>query len=86
MPFFDSRATAHPLASLMQPVRLSGDLSRFRRRVYVRATKWEGESPFAATFERVRRDPTWTTHVLDGAHNLMRDNPDDLLRILLDAA
>ncbi|MFL6084182.1 MAG: alpha/beta fold hydrolase [Mycobacterium sp.] len=86
MPFFDSRATAHPLASLMQPVRLSGDLSRFRRRVYVCATKWEGESPFAATFERVRRDPTWTTHVLDGAHNLMRDNPDDLLRILLDAA
>jgi hypothetical protein len=24
--------------------------------------------------------------VLDGAHNLMRDCPDDLLRILLDAA
>jgi hypothetical protein len=24
--------------------------------------------------------------VLDGAHNLMRDNPEDLLRILLDAA
>jgi pimeloyl-ACP methyl ester carboxylesterase len=86
MPFFDSRATAHPLASLMQPVRLSGDLSRFRRRVYVCATKWEGESPFARTFDRVRRDPTWTTHVLDGAHNLMRDCPEDLLRILLDAA
>jgi hypothetical protein len=34
----------------------------------------------------VRRDPTWTTHVLDGAHNLMRDRPEDLLRILLDAA
>lgn len=85
LPFFDSRATAHPLASLMQPIRLSGDLSRFRRRDYVYATKWEGESPFAATFERVRRDPSWTTHVLDGAHNLMRDNPDDLVRILLAA-
>jgi pimeloyl-ACP methyl ester carboxylesterase len=85
LPFFDSRATAHPLASLMQPIRLTDDLSRFRRRVYVYATKWDGESPFAATFDRVRRDPSWTTHVLDGAHNLMRDNPDDLLRILLDA-
>jgi hypothetical protein len=52
----------------------------------VYATKWDGESPFAATFDRVRRDPSWTTHVLDGAHNLMRDNPDDLLKILLDAA
>jgi pimeloyl-ACP methyl ester carboxylesterase len=85
LPFFDSRATAHPLASLMQPIRLTDDLSRFRRRVYVYATEWDGESPFAATFDRVRRDPSWTTHVLDGAHNLMRDNPDDLLRILLDA-
>jgi hypothetical protein len=86
LPFFDSRATAHPLASLMQPVRLTGDLSRFRRRDYVYATTWDGESPFAATFERVRRDPSWTTHALDGAHNLMRDNPDDLLGILLDVA
>jgi len=86
LPFFDERATAHPLASLMQPVRMTGDLSRFDRRVYVCAAKWEGQSPFAATFERVRRDPTWTTHVLDGAHNLMRDCPDDLLRILLDCA
>jgi len=86
LPFFDKRATAHPLASLMQRVRLTGDLSRFHRRVYVYATKWESESPFAATFERVRRDPTWTAHVLDGAHNLMRDCPDDLLKILLDAA
>ncbi len=34
MPFFDSRATAHPLASLMQRIRLSDDLSRFRRRDY----------------------------------------------------
>jgi pimeloyl-ACP methyl ester carboxylesterase len=86
LPFFDSRATAHPLASLMQPIRLSGGLSRFRRRVYVYATKWEDESPFTPTYERVRHDPTWTTHALDGAHNLMRDNPDELLRILLDAA
>jgi pimeloyl-ACP methyl ester carboxylesterase len=86
LPFFDSRATAHPLASLMQPIRLAGDLSLFRRRVYVCATKWAGQSPFAATFDRIRHDPTWTTHVLDGAHNLMRDNPDDLLRILLDVA
>ena len=85
LPFFDSRATAHPLASLMQPIRLTGDLSRFRRRVYVYATTWEGDSPFAATFERLHDDPSWTTHVLDGAHNLMRDCPDELLKILLDA-
>jgi pimeloyl-ACP methyl ester carboxylesterase len=86
LPFFDDRATAHPLASLMQPIRLCGDLSRFRRRDYVYATKWEGESPLAATFERVRNDPSWTTHVLDSAHNLLRDAPDEVLKILLDVA
>jgi pimeloyl-ACP methyl ester carboxylesterase len=85
LPFFDSRATAHPLASLMQPVRLTADLSAFQRRIYVYATKWQGESPFKATFERLRREPSWITHALDGAHNLMRDCPEDLLRILLDA-
>jgi pimeloyl-ACP methyl ester carboxylesterase len=84
LPFFDSRATAHPLASLMQPIRLSDDLSRFRRRDYVYATRWDGESPFAATFDRLRKDPIWTTHALDGAHNLMRDCPDELLEILLE--
>jgi pimeloyl-ACP methyl ester carboxylesterase len=86
LPFFDPRATAHPLASLMQPIRLTGDLSRFRRRVYVYATQWEGQSPLAATFDHIRRDPTWTTYVLDAAHNLMRDCPDELLQILLDSA
>src|SRR5690348_1993701 len=84
LPFFDSRATAHPLASLIQPIRLTGDQLPRHRRGYVYATKWEVESPFATTYERVRRDPGWETHVLDGAHNLMRDCPDDLLRILLD--
>ena len=82
MPFFDPRATAHPLAALMQPVRLRADLSAFRRRDYVYAKRWPAESPFTPTFERLRTDPTWVTHALDGAHNLMRDNRDDLVRIL----
>jgi hypothetical protein len=38
----------------MQPIRLRDDLTRFRRRDYVHATKWEGESPFEATFARLR--------------------------------
>jgi pimeloyl-ACP methyl ester carboxylesterase len=86
LPFFDERATAHPLASLMQPVRLEGDLSGFRRLEFVYAQRWPTESPFAPTFERLRADPTWRTHSLDGAHNLMRDSHDDLVRILLEVA
>jgi pimeloyl-ACP methyl ester carboxylesterase len=86
MPFFDPRATSHPLASVLQPLHLEADLSGFRQRVYVYALDWPGESPLQPSYERVRADPQWTTHELDGKHNLMRDNPDDLLRILLDVA
>lgn len=85
LPFFDERATAHPLASLLQPVRLGCEPQGIRR-VFVYAQQWPTESPFAPTYERLRTDPAWTTYSLDGAHNLMRDNPDDLLRILTAAA
>lgn len=84
--FFDDRASSHPLASLLQRIRLTGNLSGVRRREYVYALDWPGESPMRRSYERVRDDPAWTVHELDGKHNLMRDNPDDLLRILLDVA
>ncbi|WP_283612075.1 alpha/beta fold hydrolase [Mycolicibacterium poriferae] len=85
LPFFDPRATSHPLATLMQPLRLLRDHSRFRRTL-VYALDWPGESPMRPSYERVRDDPAWQIHLLDGKHDLMRDKPDELLRILLDAA
>jgi len=85
LPFFDSRATAHPLASFLQRITLTGDLNRLRRRDFVYALKWPGNSPMRPSYERVKDDPHWNVHELDGAHNLMRDNPDDLVRILLAA-
>ncbi|WP_370964287.1 alpha/beta fold hydrolase [Amycolatopsis sp. cg9] len=86
LPFFDPRATPHPLASVLQPLRLWGNASRLRHRAYAYAAGWEGESPFTSIYERLRTEPGWTTHALDGGHNLMRDNPGELLEILLDAA
>jgi pimeloyl-ACP methyl ester carboxylesterase len=85
MPFFDQRASAHPLASFLQRITLTGDVNRVRRRDFVYALNWPGDSPLRPSYERVKGDPTWNVHELDGAHNLMRDNPDDLLRILVDA-
>lgn len=84
LPFFDARATPHPIASLLQPLRLTGDLAHVRRRDYVYAAGWEGRSPFAPVYERLRAEPSWTTHALDGGHNLMRDAPRELLEVLLD--
>ncbi|MBB2993467.1 pimeloyl-ACP methyl ester carboxylesterase [Mycolicibacterium iranicum] len=86
LPFFDPRATSHPLATLLQPLRLHGDMTRFRQRVFVYALDWPGESPLRPSYDRVRNDAAWVIHELDGKHNLMRDKPDDLLRILLQTA
>jgi pimeloyl-ACP methyl ester carboxylesterase len=86
LPFFDPRATAHPLATLLQPLRLRGDLDRFRRRVFVYALDWPGDSPIRPSYERVRDDPAWTVVELDARHNLMRDAPEELLGLLLDTA
>ncbi|MGE2716732.1 alpha/beta fold hydrolase [Mycolicibacterium litorale] len=85
LPFFDDRASAHPLPSLLQRVTLAGDPG-VRRRDFVYALRWPGESPLRRSYERVRANAAWRVRELDGAHNLMRDNPDDLVRILLDAA
>ncbi|MGW3546031.1 alpha/beta fold hydrolase [Nocardia niigatensis] len=84
LPFFDPRTTPHPLAALLQPLKLATDLAHIRRRTYVYAAGWETPSPFTPVYERLCRDADWSTHALDGGHNLMRDAPDDLLRILLD--
>ncbi|TMR92355.1 alpha/beta fold hydrolase [Nonomuraea basaltis] len=86
LPFFDPRATPHPLATLLQPLHLTGGLARVRRRDYVYAAAWDGQSPFTPVYRRLCTDPSWRTHALDSGHNLMRDAPHDLVKILLDSA
>jgi len=86
LPFFDARATPHPIASLLQPLRLTGDLAHIRRKDYVYAAGWDGQSPFTPVYESLRRASGWRTHALASGHNMMRDAPAHLLRILLDVA
>ena len=84
LPFFDARAMPHPIASVLQPLKLTGDLSHIRRRTYVYAAGWEGPSPFTAIYQRLRNDPSWQTYASAGGHNLMRDAPEDLVKILIE--
>ncbi|MFJ7068638.1 alpha/beta fold hydrolase [Streptomyces sp. NPDC101115] len=86
LPFFDPRATAHPLASLLQAVRLRNDLSTIPRKEYVYATGWETPSPFEPLYRRLLTDPSWRVHAVRSGHNVMRDAPDELLNILVQQA
>ncbi|MEU8975709.1 alpha/beta fold hydrolase [Streptomyces monashensis] len=86
LPIFDERTTPHPVASVLQRISLRGDLSRFKRRDYVYATEWGGaESPFRGAYERASQDPSFRVRALKTRHNVMRDVPDEILRILLEA-
>ncbi|MFK0255139.1 alpha/beta fold hydrolase [Streptomyces sp. NPDC090445] len=84
LPFFDPRATPHPLASLLQAIRLEGDLGRFAAKSYVYATQWPTPSPFTGLYERLSGLPDWRTHAVDSGHNVMRDAPEELLKVLLE--
>ncbi|MBV6696549.1 alpha/beta fold hydrolase [Kitasatospora aureofaciens] len=81
-PFLDPRATVHPLATLFQPVHLTGAVDTVTRRVYIHAERF-GETPFLPTYERLLDDPTWTVHALPSGHDLIRDAPEDFLKITL---
>lgn len=71
----------------MQPCLVRGRRRlRFRQRIVVYALDWPGDSPLRPSYERVRHDPAWVVHELDGKHNLMRDKPEELVRILLEVS
>jgi pimeloyl-ACP methyl ester carboxylesterase len=81
----DPRATAHPIATFLQAISLSGRQNDVARRDYVYLSGWDG-TPFAAVYERLRRDPRWHVHELPTRHNAMAQAPDDVVAILLDGA
>ncbi|MEV0699099.1 alpha/beta fold hydrolase [Saccharopolyspora sp. NPDC050389] len=85
LPVLSPRATPHPLATLVQGIRLTGALDRVPRREYVYLSEFEN-TPFATTYERLRENPAWHVRSLPIGHNIMADAPDDFRKILLAAA
>jgi pimeloyl-ACP methyl ester carboxylesterase len=79
----DPRARPHPLASLVQRIRLAGEPSPDLPRDYVYLSGWPG-SPFTAVHERLRDDPSWRTHELPLRHNIALEAPAELVRLLLE--
>ncbi len=75
----------HPLLTLIEPVRFSGEEAKVPRRVYVFAESWQ-PTPFAGFHAAVAADPAWEVHRADASHNVMADQPEQLLAILLTQA
>jgi len=72
----------HPLLTLIEPVRFTGEEAKVGRRVYVFAESWQ-PTPFAEFHAAVAGDPAWEVHRADATHNVMNDQPEQLLALML---
>lgn len=77
----EHRCVAHPLASFLQAIRLSGRWNAVHEKVFIYASGWEG-TPFSATYRTLRDDPTWVVKELPCGHNVMAQMPQEFLAIV----
>jgi pimeloyl-ACP methyl ester carboxylesterase len=75
--------TDHPLLTLLEGVRFTGEEAKIARWVYVFAAGWE-PTPFARFRDRFKTDPTWEYHEVDASHDVMGDQPQRVFDILAD--
>lgn len=73
--------TPHPLLTMLEAVHFTGEEARVAHRVYVFARSWQ-PTPFARFAERIAPDPAWEYHEADAGHDVMSDQPAQLLSIL----
>ncbi|MFF3573711.1 hypothetical protein ACFYXQ_38735 [Nocardia jiangxiensis] len=81
----DPHATSHPTASFLQRIRLSGRAPESILRDYIYLSGWEG-TPFTDVYQRLRNNSSWRTHTLPTSHNVLKDAPEEYLKLLLDIA
>ena len=81
----DPRARTHPLATLFQKIRLTGAWEKVPTWHFLYMAGFEN-TPFTPTYERLCQDPTWTVHNLPYGHDILRDAPEEFLRLLLSVA
>jgi pimeloyl-ACP methyl ester carboxylesterase len=84
-PETDARARAHPLATFLQPIRLSEKAYAPKNKVYAWCNG-KPDSPFEAIHDRVAVDRAWVTHKLACGHDIMNEAPKLALRLLLETA
>ncbi len=80
----DPRRRPHPMASLLQSVRLTGAGAEVPRREFIYCSGWEDRTPFAGLRARLLTDPAWQVHDLPTRHNAMLEAPDAVAALLLD--
>lgn len=76
----DSKATAQPLGTFIETLRVTGAYQRIPKKTFIRATGWDG--PFDQTVAVARADPSWRVFELACGHDVPVDMPAELAAIL----
>ena len=79
---WEGKSAPHPLATLTQPVQLTGGIGRVKQKMYILATD---PARFSQFYDKLKNDSGWTVHTLSCTHFIQLEMPDELTAILLKA-
>jgi pimeloyl-ACP methyl ester carboxylesterase len=77
---WESKSGPHPLATLTQPLQLTGGIGRVKQKMYILATD---PARHTQSYDKVKNNPGWTVHTLPCTHFIQLEMPDELAAILL---
>ncbi|OJW70801.1 MAG: hypothetical protein BGO57_03910 [Sphingomonadales bacterium 63-6] len=75
----------HPLLTLLEGVKLTGEEKKIPRHVYVYATDWQ-PTPFTRFADKAKAHPACDYHECKASHHVMSDQPEQIAEILLGLA
>ncbi len=77
----DQRLTPHPIASLLERIRIGDNADRIANHTYIYATNW-GFPAITAQYERAKARAGWKVFEVESGHDIMIDAPAELADIL----
>jgi hypothetical protein len=73
---WEAKSGPRPLATLTQPVRLTGGIGRVKQKMYILATE---PARFIRFYDKLKNDPGWTVHTLPCTHFIPLEMPDAVI-------
>jgi pimeloyl-ACP methyl ester carboxylesterase len=83
--WMNHQCSPHPIDCFRQRIALTGDIQKITNVTFILATGWNGSSPFPAFYERAKARG-WKTQILSCGHDIMLDLPEELTKMLVEAA
>jgi hypothetical protein len=78
----EGASSRHPLLTMLEGVRFTGEEAKIARRIYVLATGLEAFT-FPQIAARVKDDAAWEYHEADCGHDVMNGQREQVVKILL---